>query len=383
MENKYQALREYESILIDYDNKNRFRTIPSGRMDCIGWDLCSNDYLGLAKRWKEYLSAFPTYGKNASFSSSASRLLSASQDEENKLETLLGSLYGKEALLFNSGYHANVGVIQALNIQNTIFLTDKLIHASVIDGIAASHAEFARWRHNDTSALRHLLEKNRDKDRCIVVVESVYSMDGDMAPLGTLVELRREFPNMLLYVDEAHAFGCFGRRGLGLCEELGILDEIDIIVGTLGKAAASVGAFAVCCDLLRHLLVNRARSFIFSTSLPPVNHAWTRMMITEIVGMSNEREHLKVISEKFRTGLRKITGLASFSKSQIIPLMTGDALKAIHLAARLSTRGIDALAIRHPTVAQGSERIRFSLSSVLSENDVDKILKIIKEEYED
>lgn len=380
--NKLDALSRYAEILKGYDDENRFRTIPSDRTDRPGWDLCSNDYLGLGRHWKDFIPSFSTISQDAAMSSSASRLLSARQNEEEKLENLIAALYGKEALLFNSGYHANVGIIQALNIENTIFLTDKLIHASAIDGIAVAHAEYARWRHNDLNVLRRLLEKYSNKQRCIVLVESVYSMDGDLAPLPELVELRNEFPNMLLYVDEAHAFGCFGKKGLGLCEEFGIIQNTDIIVGTLGKAAASAGAFVVCDDLLRNVLVNRARSFIFSTSLPPINHAWSRMMILNMLDMHKERENLKKVSETFRLGLEKITNQSIESKSQIVPLIVGDALKAIHLAARLSSRGIDALAIRHPTVAVGTERIRFSLSADLTKKDIDSIINIIKQEYE-
>lgn len=374
---------DYIEILSRFDGEDRLRHIPADRSDSPAFDLCSNDYMALSLRWKDFLDTFSQSMCDAPFSSSASRLLSQRQYHAGSLENLLSALYRKDCLLFNSGYHANVGIIQALSIPDTIFLCDKLIHASMIDGLRVSDADFARWKHNDIPSLRKLLEKNRDKRRCIVVVESIYSMDGDIAPLQEIVAMKNDFPNLILYVDEAHAFGARGDKGLGIAEEEGLIDEIDILVGTLGKAAASAGAFVATHPLLKDLFVNSSRSFIFSTALPPVNAAWSELMIRHLLTCKNRREHLLNISGIFRKGIEEITGSPSPSRSHIVPLITGDARKAIHLAARLSTRGIDALPIRKPTVPAGSERIRFSLSADLSESDVHKILEIIREEYED
>ena len=204
-------------------------------------------------------------------------------------------------------------------------------------------------------------------------------MDGDLAPLRDIVDLKKAYPNMILYVDEAHAFGTRGDRGLGLAEELGVIDDIDILVGTLGKAAASSGAFVATHPLLKSYFVNCSRSFIFSTALPPVNAAWSEFMIINILSMVKERKHLLEISDLFRKGIEDISGSPNLSRSHIVPLVIGDAGKALHLAAKLSVKGIDVLPIRRPTVPLGGERIRFSLSADMSVQTIEHILKTIRE----
>lgn len=377
IQNTPSPFLRYQEILDRYDGESRLRFIPADHTDGPGIDLVSNDYMGLGARWKEFSAEFQERFPEASFSSSASRLLSPRQYDFERLENLLAALYQKDVLLFNSGYHANVGVIQALNVAGTVFLCDKLIHASMIDGLSLAKAEFQRWRHNDIGSLVMLLEKHRDAERCIVVVESLYSMDGDLAPLQEIVDLKMQFPNMILYVDEAHAFGTLGNRGLGLSEQLGLIDNIDIIIGTLGKAAASSGAFVATHPLLKQYFLNTSRSFIFSTAIPPASAAWSHLMIEHLLMMKREREHLQAISGQFRKGLEKITGQKSVSESHIVPLMVGDAYKAMLISAHLSTSGINALPIRRPTVPPGTERIRFSLSANLSQSDIDKILELI------
>lgn len=371
------AFQRYADILEGYDNESRLRHIPQDHTEGLTIDLVSNDYMGLGSRWKEFVQEFQQRFPDASFSSSASRLLSPRQDDYAKLEEFISALYQKEVLMFNSGYHANVGIIQALNVPGTVFLCDKLIHASMIDGLNLSKAEFSRWRHNDIGSLSKLLERHRDEERCIVVVESLYSMDGDFSPLREIVALKNEYPNMILYVDEAHAFGTLGSRGLGLSEQLGLVDNVDILVGTLGKAAASSGAFVATSPLLKQFFINSSRSFIFSTAIPPASAAWSRLMIEKLLSMDNERAHLEKISERFRKGIEQITGQESVSNSHIIPLMVGDAHKAMQISAHLSTCGINALPIRRPTVPPGTERIRFSLSASLSERQIDAILQRI------
>lgn len=377
------VLEEYLNILEKFDAEGRLREIPGDRTAMRRIDMTSNDYLGLGTRWKSFMPEFLQRYPDASFSSSASRLLSRRQENHLRLENLLAGLYGKDVLLFNSGYHANVGIIQALNIPGTVFLCDKLVHASMIDGLMLSRADFWRWRHNDVSSLRKLIDKHKECPRCVVALESVYSMDGDIAPLKKIAELKQVYPNIILYVDEAHAFGTRGSRGLGIAEELGIIDHIDILVGTLGKAAASAGAFVATHPLLKSFFVNCCRSFIFSTALPPVNIAWSEFMITNMLTMHAERDHLMHISNRFRKGIERITGTPNMSRSHIVPLIIGDAKKALQVAARLSLKGIDALPIRRPTVPQGSERIRFSLSAAMTEKQVDQVLKIISEVLDD
>lgn len=365
-------------ILSALRDENRLRTIPS----CSGenrLDLSSNDYLSLGQRCEEFREEFLDRFPDASFSSSASRLLSLKQKHHNALEDYLSSLYGKPALLFNSGYHANVGCIGALSLPGTLILCDKLIHASVVDGLKIAGSEFKRFPHNDIVKLRRILEKESGKhERILIVAESIYSMDGDTAPLHELAAIKKEYPETMLYVDEAHAFGVRGEKGLGLAEELHLIDEIDLLIGTFGKAAASAGAFAVCSEELKSLLVNTARPFIFSTALPPVNIAWTRLMVEKITGMEEERRKLAALSRFFSDTIEQITGKPTGSDSQIIPYLTGDAAKALAIASRLREAGIIALPIRRPTVPPGGERIRFSLGAAMTQETVQPALDLLK-----
>ncbi len=361
-------------------SQNRLRVIPPGLPpNCL--DLSSNDYLSLAERSDEFRDEFLTRCGQLQFSSSASRLLSGRQRFHFELEDLLSELYGKEALLFNSGYHANVGCIGALALPSTLFVCDKLIHASVIDGLKISGCEFRRFPHNDVSRLRKILEKESGVfERIVVVVEAIYSMDGDEAPLSEIAGMKEDFPGMMLYVDEAHSFGVRGNRGLGICEEKGIIDKTDVIIGTFGKAAASSGAFAISSPEVKSLFINCARPFIFSTAIPPVNVAWTLMMVEKIIGMKTEREHLADISFWFANKIENLTGSRCLSTSQIIPFLTGDAAKAISIAATLKGKGIIALPIRRPTVPPGGERIRFSLGAGMTKNMLQPVFDILKNE---
>lgn len=371
-------LKKYQDLLSILKEERRFRKIPSDSEGEGRIDLCSNDYLALAARYQEFLPEFLDRFGDASFSSSASRLLCGRQKYFQLLEEYLNKLYGRPALLFNSGYHANVGLISALNTEKTIFLCDRLIHASAFDGIRMSGARFARWKHNDMESLENLLSAySKDYDRLIVVAESIYSMDGDIAPIKDILTFKERFPNMILYLDEAHAIGVRGHHGAGLTEELECTDKVDIIVGTFGKACASVGAFVCSSPVLHDYFLNTARSFIFSTALPPVNISWTLLMLEKIHDMHAERRQLEVISRQFNDMIRDITGAATGSESQIIPLVTGNAEKALKISSLLRQNNIDALAIRRPTVPPGGERIRFSLNAAITSDDIDKVREVL------
>lgn len=376
----------YRGILEGLSKECRLRSIPlagtdadqeKGRSRLV--DLCSNDYLGLAARESEFREAFMHSCPDAAFTSSASRLLSSAQRYHLMLEKALEHLYGKRALLFNSGYHANTGCISALAIPSTLFICDKLVHASIIDGLRIGNADFLRFPHNDLGKLRIMLEKNAGKyARIVVVTESIFSMDGDLAPLRGLTMLKEDFPNMILYVDEAHAFGVRGERGMGMAEELGLTDKIDIIIGTFGKAAASSGAFVATTELLADYFINTSRSFIFSTALPPVCCAWTLFMLQNILLMQPERERLLDTSRRLREALGLPCG--EEVESQIIPYVTGDAERAVALAARLREEGYLVLPIRRPTVPPGGERLRISLNAGIDYNSLTRLIEIIGNE---
>lgn len=369
---------DFSERLDNLRREGNFREIPrmtSG--DII--DFSTNDYLGLGSN-SDIQAAF--FADPASLqvpmTSSAARLLAPRQIEYDNLEVALRLLYSRRrgddtgALLFNSGYHANTGLIPALASGNdTMILADRLVHASIIDGIILSKAKFARFRHNDTAHLRELLEKHSGEFRNIlVIVESVYSMDGDRADIEALLGLRREFPNVALYVDEAHAFGVLGPRGLGLVADSSAPWEVDVVVGTFGKAAASMGAFAITDSVTRDYLINSSRSFIFSTALPPMQVAWSRFTLSKLLYGNTQREHLSHLAGELNRVLRQFS-VIPIEESHIQPLVIGDPKEAVDLSNRLLTLyGIKALPIRKPTVPAGTERLRFSLSAAMSMDDI-------------
>lgn len=362
--------------LRDNGNLRTIRTDLSGK-GLI--DLSSNDYLGLAQM-PSMVERFlqNNSGHTTSMTSSASRLLAINQQSYINLEQFLGNLYGRSALLFNSGYHANSGIIPALCTKQTLILCDKLVHASIIDGIILSRAKFVRYRHNDIDQLYNLVKSHREHySDILIITESIFSMDGDICDLPKLVEIKKECPEVRLYVDEAHGFGVFGSRGLGLCEYYNIINDIDIIIGTLGKAGASIGAFAITNAETKEYLINSARSFIFSTMLPPINCEWSQFMVRQIIDMAKEREHLKNISKQLNDFILS-AGYASHSQSQIIPLIVGNAHTAVNISTHLLNMGYIALPIRTPTVPAGTERIRFSLNAGISSTVIMELINALK-----
>lgn len=344
-------------------------------------DFSTNDYMGIAAdgELRERFFADPA-ARNLPMSSSASRLLASRQIDYFNLETFLRLLYGKycggdrAALLFNSGYHANTGLVSSLAADDTYIIADRLVHASIIDGIVLSRAPFARFRHNDYSHLEQLIERHKDeKKKILVIVESVYSMDGDSADIERLIEIRRRYPQVMLYVDEAHAFGVRGPRGLGLVAASSAPQEVDVIVGTFGKAAGSMGAFAITSGPVREFLVNTARSFIFSTALPPMQAAWTRFALGALLSAERRRAHLQWLAEKLQKVLQKYS-TAPIAVSHIQPLVIGDSRKVVELSHKLlNIYGLKALPIRRPTVPPGTERLRISLSASLNGREIEEL----------
>lgn len=372
---------------------HRFRAIPatgerSGRFITVGGrellNLSSNDYLGLGAD-RELFSSFIAGIQDDQFddgryamTSSSSRLLTGHHPVCDELESAIASAYGCEAaLVFNSGYHANTGILPALATRHDLILSDKLNHASIIDGLRIAEAEYRRFRHADCDHLEELLVAAGDRYRQIfIVTESVFSMDGDLADLRRLVDLKRRYGAMLI-VDEAHGVGVFGNRGLGLCEEVGLIREIDIIVGTFGKSLASVGAYAVMRGLFREYLVNTMRTLIFTTALPPMMLAWSLATFRKQLEMQPEREHLLGLAATLRIRLRE-AGFDAPGESHIVPVVLGEDRRAVAMAGTLGEAGFHALPVRPPTVPENSARLRFSLRADLTGDDIESLAKTMK-----
>jgi len=342
-------------------------------------NFSSNDYLGLAGDKGIQADFFANYDfPQNCLSASSSRALTGTSLLHQQLEQVIAGSYQKDsALLFNSGYHANTGILPALAQQGDLILADKLVHASIIDGLQLSKAEFKRFAHNDLAHLQRLLEKYRQQyDRVWLVTESLFSMDGDVAPLTGLVQLKQQY-GCYLYVDEAHAIGCYGKQGLGLAEELELVDEIDVLVGVFGKALASSGAFVAANQLWVNALVNYSRSWLFSTALPPLTIAWNLYIWQRLAQFGKQRQQLHALSEQLRNGFAGL-GFNVLGESYIVPLVCGDNSSVLDLSAYLEKQGFLAMPIRSPTVKAGSERVRFSLTANILTSDIEKLLTVIK-----
>jgi 8-amino-7-oxononanoate synthase len=354
-------------------------------------NLAGNDYLGLARNLpllqKFYANLKHEHLTNKHLSlyglgGSASRLMTGNHEQYAQLEEELARYYHRDkALIFNSGYHINIGLLPALARKGDLILADKLCHASLIDGMRLSGARMVRYPHLDYERLEQLLQKHRsasndkNKQTIFIVTESIFSMDGDCAHLPTLVRLKEQY-GATLYVDEAHSVGVRGQQGLGLAEEQQIIDQIDLLVGTFGKAWGGQGAFVVCNETLYNYLVNTARSLIFTTALPPVNIHWLNFILPIIENMSAERQRLKQLAQQLCHGLQE-AGLQTSGKSNIIPVMIGDEQRAVTLAEQLRQQGIWVQAVRTPTVPRGTARLRLSLTAALEAEQLENLPKQI------
>ncbi|MDR0699918.1 MAG: 8-amino-7-oxononanoate synthase [Tannerella sp.] len=382
-----RLLQSYRDELMQLEEKSNLRSLPEiihRERDVIRrgrqmLNLSSNDYLGLASDIslrREFLESLTP--ENFLPSSSSSRLLTGNFEANRDLEDLLCRLFGAESsLVFSSGYHMNTGILPAVCNSRTLILADKLVHASLIDGIRLSKAGFARYRHNDFEQLESLLYKNHaDYERIIIVTESIFSMDGDEADLRRLVALKKSYPHVMLYVDEAHAVGTRGGKGLGCAEEQGCIADIDFLTGTFGKALASVGGYIVCSRVIRDYLVNKMRTLIFTTALPPVNLMWTRFIMERFGSFADKRNYLKKISYRLREQLAA-KGYECPSTSQIIPVMIGDSGSAILKAEDLQRKGFYMLPVRPPTVPEGTSRIRISLTASIRAEEVEHLISLL------
>lgn len=330
-------------------------------------NLSSNNYLGLADNINVTKAFLEDTGCRYSFGSASARLLTGNLPVYKDLENLITDMYKSGGtLLFNSGYHANVGINSSLTSKGGVIFSDKLNHASIIDGMRLAESKFFRYPHNNMQALEKLLVRERaNYKNAVIVSESVFSMDGDIADLKKLVELKNKY-NCILVIDEAHAFGVFGKNGLGVGEEYDILSEIDLLIGTFGKAIGSMGAFVTGRRVLIEYLINKARSFIFSTALPPVNIAFSKWVIENKLSQTYQKR-MQMLSLARKLG----------SESHIIPVIVGPNDKTVELCEHLYNNGYFTLPIRPPTVPEGTSRLRLSLTTEINEKDLESLCNII------
>ena len=344
-------------------------------------NLASNDYLGLASNLvlrEQFFDETPLAARL--MSSSSSRLLTGNFPEYEALEDAMSqAFHGRATLLFNSGYHMNIGILPALTDGKTLILADKLIHASMIDGIRLSTAKYVRYRHNDLLHLTQLLHKYHEDDafeRIIVVTESIFSMDGDETDLAELVRIKKQFSKVMLYVDEAHAIGVRGEQGLGCAEQYHVIDDIDFLVGTFGKAIASVGGYLICHSIIRDYLINLMRPLIFSTAQPPICMAWTNFIFQKVLKLNTQRQHLQQLSQSLQQAVTA-KGFDCPSTSHIVPVIVGESVKTVAKAKALQDAGFYIMPVRPPTVPQPSSRLRISLTAHITQPDLDQLVTLL------
>ena len=339
-------------------------------------NLSSNNYLGLANHpalKQAAREALDRYGCG----SGASRLISGNMTAHEELEQRIARFKGTEAaLVFNSGYQANVGIIATLVGKDDVVLSDQLNHASIIDGCRLSRAAVAVYRHCDMDHLASLLEKAPATARKLIATESIFSMDGDIAPLREIVGLAERHGAMVM-VDEAHATGVRGAGGAGVVAELGLGDRVPVQMGTLGKALGAFGAYVAGSARLKELLVNRARSFIFTTSLPPVIMAMAAAAV-DLVRKEPERQcALQRNTELLRNGLEQL-GYSVVGSTQIIPVIVGEEQPCMNLAAQLLESGFYLQGIRPPTVPPGTSRLRVTTMATHTAEQMQQALSAFK-----
>ena len=337
--------------------------------------LCSNNYLGLADhpRVREAAAdAALRFGVGAG----GSRLVSGTMRIHGKLEERLAAFKGSEsALLFGSGYLANMGVVSALAGANEIVFSDELNHASIIDGCRLSRAGTFVYRHSDVEHLEWGLEQAAGRG-ALIVTDSVFSMDGDVAPLAELVELAQRF-GVRLAVDEAHGVGCLGPGGRGAVHEAGVQDHVDVVMGTLGKALGAYGAYVTCSDELAQFLVNSARPFIFSTAPPPPAIAGALAALELLAEEPHRVDHLAANGDVLRDELAREGFDVTGSTTQIVPLVIGEAEQAMTICEEAIEHGVFAQAIRPPTVAEGTSRLRLAVMATHDRSELREAARVL------
>jgi len=339
--------------------------------------FCSNNYLGLAGE-PRIIESVQIGVKQWGFGSSGSRLICGNEQPHEKLQMRLAHMLSKEScLIFPSGYTANNAVLSTLPRERDLVAVDKLVHASIIDGVRAGRAPMRTYPHRNLDKLKRLLERGGYK-KAFIVTDTLFSMDGDKADLERLIELKDQY-DAILMVDEAHAFGCLGPDGLGCAQELGLLDKVDIFMGTFSKALGGAGGFIASSQAIVDYLVNTARGFIYTTGIPAVNCIAAEAALDIIAQEPQRRERLKENGKYFRDRCRQMNLDIGASESYIVPIILGEAERALRVADLLWQRGYMIPAIRPPTVARSASRLRISLMSEHTKTDIDGLCEALDE----
>ena len=339
-------------------------------------NFSSNDYLGLASHPAIVAAARGALDR-AGFGSGASRLITGDMADHRALEAAIAEVKGTEdALVFNSGYHANTGVIPALVGEGDVVFSDALNHASIIDGCRLAKAERVIYRHGDVADLEAKLRAHRSARRRLVVTDSLFSMDGDLAPLPEICEAAEAY-GALVMIDEAHATGVFGPRGAGVAAHFGVTERVHVHMGTLGKALGALGAYVSGRRTLTEWLFNRARSFVFTTGLPPSVCAAARAALT-LPDAEERRARLWANVAYLRRGLEAL-GLEVGGESQILPIVIGDNVRTMAMSEALKARGLWVQGIRPPTVPEGTARLRVTVMATHTEAHLNRLLEALED----
>lgn len=337
--------------------------------------FCSNDYLGLANH-PSNIEALKNALPETGLGGAASHLVCGHHEAHHLLEERLAAFTGRSsALFFSTGYMANLGVISALAGRGDTVFSDRLNHASIIDGCILSRAKVRRYAHGDVAALAAMLAETSGHK--LVVTDGVFSMDGDVAPLRELASVCREH-DALLVVDDAHGFGVLGPHGQGSVAEFGLSEEdVPVLIGTLGKAAGTSGAFVAGPAVLMDYLVQKARTYIYTTAMPPALAFATCASIDLIEGGDGRRSHLQSLIDRFRREAEGLGYSLMPSRTPIQPIMVGENWVALALSKALEERGLLVTAIRPPTVPVGEARLRVTFSAAHSHEDLDFLLEAL------
>ncbi|MGH7352681.1 MAG: 8-amino-7-oxononanoate synthase [Candidatus Methylomirabilales bacterium] len=358
---------------------------PEARMRVDGREvivLCSSNYLGLATHPRLKAAAIEAT-ERLGVCSAASRLIAGNNELYRTLEERLAVFKRREAaLVFSTGYMANLGVISAVVGDGDVVYTDALSHASIVDGCRLSRATVKIFPHNDVDALEDLLKSDTGFRRRLIAVDGVYSMDGDLTPLPDLVKLSKDY-DALLMLDDAHGTGILGERGGGTAEHFGLddPDAVDIEIGTLGKALGSFGAYVVGSRSLREYLINRSRSFIFTCALAPSALAAALATLDVLEEEPAHRQRLWENLRHFREGLHRLGLSTEPSATHILPVMTYDRQRTMALCERLLELGVFCQGIRPPTVPPGTSRLRFTVTAAHTRADLDRALEAVEKAF--